>query len=395
MRNAFDIVVVGGGINGAAVARDATGRGFKVLLAEKDDYAGATSSASSKLVHGGIRYLEHREFRLVRESLRERETLLAIAPHLVTPLRFLLPITRSQPRPAWMVHLGLLLYDTLAGRRRLERSGRLSRAEMAAVTELKAVDVRALLHYPDCWTDDARLTLATLLDARKRGADIRNRCEVVAIHPIEHGYAVDLQWRGTRTSVEARAVVNAAGPWADRLLQRVESRAQAPVRLRLIRGSHIVIRARPGSRPEAYTLQHSDGRVVFVIPWLQGRFRIIGTTDVPHGDDPASARCSTEERDYLLAVHNRYFRQPASAEDVVWDWSGVRPLVDDGAANPSQVTRDFRLQLESNGRSALLSIFGGKLTTHRLLGERVLEALAPVLGQRIGALDRPRTAVRR
>lgn len=380
-RTSFDLVVVGGGINGAAIARDAAGRGFSVLLAERDDYASATSSASSKLIHGGIRYLEHREFRLVRESLRERETLLAIAPHLVTPLRFLLPIAGAQPRPTWLVHVGLLLYDTLAGRRRLARSGRVTRTEIGEITELRTEELRALLHYPDCWTDDARLTLATVLDARRRGADVRNRCEVVAVHAAADGYAVELDAHGRRFTANARVVVNAAGPWADRLLQRVDQRAAAPVRLRLVRGSHIVVRANAATRPEAYTLQNADGRVVFVIPWLGRRYRIIGTTDVPHDGDPGSARCSPAERDYLLAAHNRYFRTPLQAADVVWDWSGVRPLVDDGSANPSQVTRDYRLQLETHGRGALLSVFGGKLTTHRILAERVLEALAPVLGK--------------
>lgn len=378
----YDIVIIGGGINGAAVARDAAGRGYRVLLAERDDYAAATSSASSKLVHGGIRYLERGEFRLVRESLHERATLIAIAPHLVAPLRFLLPITPSQPRPAWMVSLGLTLYDLLAGKHRLDGTGRLSSADRAALGELRTEDTTAILHYPDCWTDDARLTICTLLDARKRGADVRNRCEALDIHPLEAGYRVELRNRGARTSVTARAVVNAAGPWADRLLRRVEGRASSAVRLRLVRGSHIVVAARADSRPEAYTLQHEDGRVVFVIPWLGGRFRIIGTTDIPHDGDPAAAHCTPEESDYLIGVHNRYFRRPITAGDVIWSWSGVRPLVDDGADRPSQVTRDFRLHLETRGKAALLTIFGGKLTTHRVLAERVLAALEPTLGVR-------------
>lgn len=378
----YDIVIVGGGINGAAVARDAAGRGYRVLLAERDDYAAATSSASSKLVHGGIRYLEHGEFRLVRESLHERATLLAIAPHLVSPLRFLLPITRSQPRPAWRVSLGLTLYDLLAGKHRLAGTGRLTMTETAELGELRTEDATAILHYPDCWTDDARLTLCTLLDARQRGADIRNRCEVTAVVPIEAGYRVELRDRGTRTTVTARAVVNASGPWADRLLQCVDGRSSSPVRLRLVRGSHIVVAARPDSRPEAYTLQHDDGRVVFVIPWLDGRFRIIGTTDFPHEGDPTEAQCTAAEQDYLIGVHNRYFRRPIAAGDVIWSWSGVRPLVDDGSDRPSRVTRDFRLQLETHGKAALMTIFGGKLTTHRVLAERVLAALEPTLGFR-------------
>ena len=382
MTDRYDIAVVGGGINGAAIARDAAGRGLRVFLAERADYANATSSASSKLVHGGIRYLEHGEFRLVRESLHERETLLAIAPHLVTPLRFLLPITSTQPRAAWKVRIGLALYDLLSGRQRLQRTGRLQRHEIDTLTGLRRNDLRAVLHYPDCWTDDARLTLSTLLDARARGAVIRNRCEVTGIQPCPAGgYRVELRSQGFRSGIDARVVVNAAGPWADRLLDRVEGRGgRPPTRLRLVRGSHIVVRTPPGIGSDAWTLQHTDGRVVFVIPWLGGRYRIIGTTDVTHEGDAASARCSTTERDYLLATVNRFFHHPLRPEDVVWDWSGVRPLVDDGEAEPSKITRDYRFALERHGDGALLTVFGGKLTTHRLLAERALDQLAPIVG---------------
>lgn len=378
MRSTYDLVVIGGGINGAAIARDAAGRGLKVYLAEKNDYASATSSASSKLIHGGIRYLEHFEFRLVRESLRERETLLRIAPHLVRPLRFLLPVTHSQPRPVWMVHLGLLLYDTLAGRGTLARTGRLHRREQAQIVELDGSAVRGIVHYPDCFADDSRLVLSTLLDARARGATIANRCEVKTIQPRQHDFVIELAGRGGPRTVETRALVNAAGPWADRILARVTAGSRKPIRLKLVRGSHLVMRAPEHARPEAYTLQNPDGRVLFVIPWLQGRYRIIGTTDVVHDGEPDAVTCSDEERAYMIESYNRFFRTKIAQNDIVWEWSGVRPLVDDGSGNPSRITRDYTFDFARFGDAAMLTVLGGKLTTHRLLAERALQMLSPL-----------------
>ncbi|MCW0182877.1 MAG: glycerol-3-phosphate dehydrogenase [Zavarzinia sp.] len=394
----FDLVVIGGGINGAAVARDAAGRGLSVLLAEANDYASATSSASSKLIHGGIRYLEQYEFRLVRESLHERETLMRIAPHLVYPLRFLVPVTKGQPRPAWVVRLGLILYDLLSGRKLLEKTGRLSAADAAAVPRLRSEGVRAILHYPDCWTDDARLTLETLLDARARGADIGNYRPVTKIEPAGDGYRVTFREDGRPRTVEARHVVNAGGPWANAVLGKVEGGAAPEKRLRLVRGSHIVVPMPAPKETRAFTLQNDDKRVVFVIPWLE-RFLIIGTTDVPHEGDPAKPKCSDAERDYLLACYRRFFDHPVTAADVVWSWSGVRPLVDDGSDNPSKVTREYELVSARQGSGGMISIYGGKITTHRKLGELVMSELqelgaemagpwtktAPIHG---GALDR-------
>jgi glycerol-3-phosphate dehydrogenase len=378
--NRVDLLVVGGGCNGAAVARDAAGRGLRVLLAERDDYAGATSSASSKLIHGGIRYLEHGAFGLVRESLHERETLLRIAPHLVSPLRFLLPVFDDAPRPAWKVRAGLALYDLLSGRRRLAASGRLARTDPAGAALRDPAHLRALLHYPDCLVDDARLVLATLLDARARGADVRNRCTVTALVPGEGAWVATLRTAtGGATQVIARAVVNAAGPWADALLQAGPARpaADAP-RLRRVRGSHLVLRAPPGaSATDAWTLQHPDGRVIFVIPWRGGRLRILGTTDVPHDGDARGAVCTPAERDYLVAAHDRVFAQPIGRDDIVGDWSGVRALVDDGAAQAQRVTRESTLHVVVHAGAPLLSVLGGKLTTHRVLAEQVMAKLAP------------------
>ncbi|MCF4165494.1 glycerol-3-phosphate dehydrogenase [Zavarzinia compransoris] len=374
MTERFDLVVIGGGINGAAVARDAAGRGLSVLLAEANDYAGATSSASSKLIHGGIRYLEQYEFRLVRESLRERETLMAIAPHLVFPLEFLVPITQGQPRPAWMVRLGLFLYDVLSGRRLLAKSGRVPRPEWNRVPRLKQERLKAILHYPDCWTDDARLTLETLLDARKRGADIRNYRPVTRIAAKTDGFDVTYREDGRPVTVHARFVVNAGGPFATDVMRKVEGMAAPARKLRLVRGSHIVLPMPAPVEHRAFTLQNDDKRVVFVIPWME-RFLIVGTTDVPHEEAAAKPRCTDAERDYLLDCYHRFFDHRVGPEDVLWSWSGIRPLVDDGEDNPSKVTREYELVTARRGKGALVSIYGGKITTHRKLGELVMAEL--------------------
>lgn len=373
-----DIFVIGGGINGAAVARDAVGRGFSVMLAEAEDYASATSSSSSKLIHGGLRYLENYEFGLVRESLNERETMLRIAPHICFPLRFFIPITRTQKRPAWIVRIGLMLYDVLSGGKLLARSGALSKAQVAALPRLKKENLTAVLHYPDCWVDDARLVLSTLIDARERGADILNYRRVEKITPTPDGYDLDLDERGKKRTVHARFVINAAGPWANEILDVTDSPFPRSG-LRLVRGSHIVLKMPEPAESEAYTLQSRDGRVIFTLPWLNNRFLVIGTTDRPQQDGPGNARCSKEERDYLLQAYNRYFIHsggPATMNDVVWTWSGIRPLIDDGEDNPSKVTRESRLALHKNGTGAFITIYGGKLTTHRKLGEKVMQELA-------------------
>ncbi len=373
-----DIFIIGGGINGAAVARDAVGRGFNVMLAEAEDYASATSSSSSKLIHGGLRYLETYEFALVRESLHERETMLKIAPHICFPLRFLVPITRTQKRPAWIVRIGLMLYDFLSGAKLLARSGALSKTQVAALPRLRKDDLTAVLHYPDCWIDDARLVLSTLIDARRRGADILNYRRVEKITPIEDGYSIELDERGSKRNVHAHYVVNAAGPWANAVLDVTDAPFPRSG-LRLVRGSHIVLKMPDPVENVAYTLQSRDGRVIFTLPWLNSRYLVIGTTDAPQKENPRQAKCSDEERDYLLKSYNRYFAHPggaATSDDVVWTWAGVRPLIDDGEDNPSKVTRESRLAVQKNGAGAFVTIYGGKLTTHRTLGEKVMSKLA-------------------
>ncbi len=373
-----DLLVIGGGIHGAAVARDAAGRGLKVMLAEKGDYASATSSASSKLIHGGLRYLEHLELALVRESLLERAELLKTAPHLVAPQRFLLPVYDWQKRQAWVIHAGLALYDLLSRGDGLPGSGRLSQREVAHLPHLRQDGLAAVLHYHDAKSDDARLTLAVLLDARRRGADILNRRAVTAIAPVENGYAVELDERGRKASVVARFVVNAGGPWVARI-DAMTASSPPPRPLRLVRGSHIVLPMPEPPLADAYTLQDEDERVVFVIPWLDGRFLIVGTTDVPHDGDPGAAVCSAEEKAYLLAAYNRYFALPsraATGRDVVFTWSGVRALHDDEAVSPSRVSRSAALSSVANGSGGYVTLYGGKLTTHRLMAEHVLGRLA-------------------
>jgi glycerol-3-phosphate dehydrogenase len=380
-----DLLVIGGGIHGAAVARDAAGRGLKVMLAEKGDYACATSSASSKLIHGGLRYLEHGRLGLVRESLAERALLLKAAPHLVAPVRFLLPLYRWQKRQALTLRAGLALYDALSFGDGLPASGRLDDDDISQLPRLRQDELNAVLHYCDCVVDDARLTLAVLLDARARGADILNRRAVTAIAPLADRYGVELDERGHKRRVEARFIVNAAGPW----VAQVDGICQAapPARaLRLVRGSHVVLAMPQPPQTDAYTLQDPEERVIFVIPWLDQRFLIIGTTDVSHQGNPGEARCSAEERAYLLEAYNRYFAHPggpAVEKDIVFTWSGVRALEGEAEMKPSRISRKPALSSVANGKGGFVTLYGGKLTTHRAFAEEVMEALRE-LGAEIG-----------
>lgn len=360
----FDILVVGAGINGAAVARDAAGRGQKVLLVERDDLAQHTSSASSKLAHGGLRYLEQWEFRLVRESLRERALLLANAPHIVRPLRFVLPHAPGM-RPAWMLRVALFLYDALALRDGLPRSRRLGRRDPAR-TPLADREA-TLFSYWDAWVDDARLALLNAVDAAERGAEIATRTELVSAVREDGAWRAELS--GGRT-IFARALVNAAGPWVCELLgQRIAGGSRS--RVRLVKGSHIVVPALHEG-DQAYILQQPDGRVVFALPF-EGR-TLIGTTDVPV-DAPGDAAASAAEIDYLCAAANRYFARRTAPADVIWSYAGIRALHDDGAADAQAVTRDYHLELDETHGACLLSVFGGKITTARALASEALERL--------------------
>ncbi len=383
----FDLLVVGGGINGAGIARDAAGRGLRVLLVERDDLAGHTSSWSSKLIHGGLRYLEHHEFRLVREALIEREVLLRAAPHIIRPLTFVLPHSADQ-RPAWMIRLGLFLYDHLGGRQILEGSTAVRLGGAGPMGSPLQPEIARGFTYSDCRVDDSRLVVLNAMDAVERGATVLTRTTCRSAR--RNGAAWDAEIvgaDGTVRHIRARALVNAAGPWVSHFLEEglgVATRS----RVRLVKGSHIVVpRLYPGDH--AYILQNDDKRIVFVIPY-QDRLSLIGTTDVAFDGDPASVRISDEETDYLCRVVDRYFRNPIAPADVVWAYAGVRPLYDDASANVSAVTRDYVFDLDAGpDRAPLLSVFGGKLTTYRRLAEHALEKLRPVMGFTAGAWTGP------
>ena len=372
-----DLLVVGGGIHGAAIARDAVGRGLKVVLAERDDYASLTSSASSKLAHGGLRYLEHMEFKLVRESLTERAGMLKTAPHLVSPLKFLLPIFDWQARRAWFVHAGLALYDLLSLGDGMPASGRLPQDEVDALPSLRQDHLKAVLHYYDAQADDARLTLSAALDARTRGADIANRRAVTAIQPRENGYTVTISEQGQTKEIDARFVVNTAGPFVGDVDAMIPQ-GPSPKDIRLVRGSHIVLPMSEPAEQCAYTLQDEGERIIFVIPWLDGHFLMIGTTDVPQGGTPDRAVCSTEEKAYLLAAYNRYFARasgPATETDIAYDGAGFRTLHGSVSESPSRLSLDVTIETKTQGQGGFVSLVGGKLTTHRATAEQVLAHL--------------------
>ncbi|WP_160083377.1 glycerol-3-phosphate dehydrogenase [Pseudomonas sp. 8AS] len=367
----YDLAVVGGGINGTGIAADAAGRGLAVFLCERDDLASHTSSASSKLIHGGLRYLEHHEFRLVREALAEREVLLAKAPHIVRPLRFILP-HRPHLRPAWMIRAGLFLYDHLGKREKLPGS---HGVRFGAGSPLKAQIGRGF-EYSDCWVDDARLVVLNAMAAREHQAHIHTRTRCVSARRSKGLWHLHLERSdGSLFSLRARALVNAAGPWVARFIQD-DLKQQSPYGIRLIQGSHIVV-PRIHDQEQAYILQNEDQRIVFVIPWLE-RFSLIGTTDREYRGDPAQVRISDEETDYLLQVVNAHFRKQLQRSDILHSFSGVRPLCDDESDQPSAITRDYTLALSGTpGEAPLLSVFGGKLTTYRKLAEAAMAQLAP------------------
>lgn len=379
----YDLAVIGGGINGTGIARDAQGRGASVVLFEQDDLAGATSSSSTKLIHGGLRYLEHYKFRLVREALMEREVLWGLAPHIVRPMRFVLPHHRGL-RPSWLLRLGLVLYDNIGGRKRLPGTRVVDLTRDPAGAPLKAGFLRGF-EYSDCWVEDARLVVLNARDAADRGASIRTRTRVTGLERLADRWRVAFEDRrtGERGEVEARAVVNAAGPWVGEVITGV-ARANAPAAVRLVQGSHIVVK-RLFDHDRSYIFQNADGRIIFAIPYERD-FTLIGTTDRDYTGDPRHVRASEEEVDYLCAAASEYFSRPVTREDVVWTYSGVRPLYDDGASKAQEATRDYVLSLDApEGAAPMLSVFGGKITTYRRLAEAALDRLKG----RLPAADRP------
>lgn len=373
----YDLLIIGGGINGAGIARDAAGRGLSVFLCEQGDLASGTSSASSKLIHGGLRYLEQYEFGLVRKALREREVLLRAAPHIVRPLNFVLPHD-GDLRPAWLIRLGLFLYDHLGAREILPGSSAIKLSAHPAGTALHASYSKGFV-YSDCFVQDGRLTVLACQDAAEHGAVIvpRTRC-FEAFREGELWRAKLQPDDGPPREITARALVNAAGPWAGSILgTAIHTEITAPIRL--VKGSHIITR-KLFDHEFAYILQGADRRVVFAIPFEEN-FTLIGTTDEPYEGDPADCEITEDEIKYLCAVTAKYFRQPATPADVVKTFSGVRPLYDDGTAKASEITRDYVFDLDhSEGNAPLLSVFGGKLTTFRKLAEHAVSKLAPILG---------------
>ena len=369
----YDLLIVGGGINGTGMAAAAAERGLKVLLCEQSDLASATSSASSKLIHGGLRYLEHYEFRLVREALAEREVLLEKAPHLVWPQEFVLPHS-SQLRPAWMIRLGLFFYDNLSPRSQIPPSRKIKLVS-DGITQKQ---FKTGFSYYDCSVDDSRLVISSALSAKANSADILPRTQCVSAKPKHNGWELRLKNQHQRDTflVEGHCLINASGPWAQTFLEH-NLGIPSPQSIRLIKGSHILV-PRCYTGEHAYILQNPDRRIVFVIPYLN-KFSLIGTTDEAYEGDPSSATISTAETDYLIASVNRYFRKAIKTSDIIGSYSGLRPLCDDESVEASAVTRDYTLELQAVSQQPLLSVFGGKITTYRRLAESALLKLSPYL----------------
>jgi glycerol-3-phosphate dehydrogenase len=390
-----DLVVIGGGINGAGIARDAAGRGLKVILCEKDDLAQGTSSRSGKLIHGGLRYLEYYEFRLVREALIEREVLLRAAPNIVWPMRFVLPyhpdmrfegetptsklLNTFMPwmkgrRPAWLIRLGLFMYDNLGGRKILPGTTTLDLTKDPAGKPLNPKFRRAY-EYSDCWVEDARLVVLNARDAEDRGATIMTRARVTAAQRTGDHWMITVDRGNAPETFRAKVLVNAGGPWVEQVVRGI-AHIDTRESIRLVRGSHIVVK-KLFDHGKCYFFQGEDGRIIFSIPYEED-FTLIGTTDMDHKGDPHEARCTEEEQDYLCAFASNYFAKPISRADVVWTYSGVRPLYNDGAKSAQAATRDYVLSLDSDG-APILSVFGGKITTYRKLSESALDKIVPFL----------------
>ncbi len=375
-----DLLIVGGGINGAGIARDAAGRGLSVVLCDKDDLAAHTSSASTKLIHGGLRYLEHYEFGLVRKALIEREVLLRSAPHIMWPMRFVMPHDKGQ-RPAWMIRAGMLVYDYLAKREILPGSGSIDLRTHAAGKPLKPEFSKGFI-YSDGWVDDARLVVLNAMDAAEKGASVFTHTICTsAVRDGDHWAATLRASDGNEMQVHARGLVNAAGPWAAQFLQQAAHRLSAKS-LRLIKGSHIVVK-KLFDHPYAYIFQNPDGRIVFAIDYEQD-FTLVGTTDIEYTGDTDKVAIDQDEIDYLCTLTERYFRKPLKPSDVVWSYSGVRPLLEDESSNASEITRDYSLAMDGD-TAPLLSVFGGKITTFRKLAEEAVDMIAPRLGNQRGA----------
>jgi glycerol-3-phosphate dehydrogenase len=370
----YDLFIIGGGVNGCAIARDATGRGLTVFLAEQNDLAAGTSSASTKLIHGGLRYLEHYEFRLVREALIEREVLMNSAPHIIWPLRFILP-HHTGLRPRWLIRLGLFMYDHLGGRKILPPTRSVDFRKDITGQALKD-EFTSGFEYSDCWVEDARLVVLMARHAAAQGAMIRTRTKVTSARRDGAGWLVDiLASEGTTQTISAKVLVNASGPWVSDVLAKVVGRND-PDKIRMVKGSHLVV-DKLYDHDRCYIFQNADGRICFAIPY-ETNFTLIGTTDEDYHGEPSKPEISQAETDYLLAAVSEYFKRPVKRDMVRWAYSGIRPLYDDGASSAQEATRDYVLKVEQpEGQPPMLSIFGGKITTSRKLAEHALEKLQP------------------
>ncbi len=382
----YDLVIIGGGVNGCGIARDAVGRGLSVYLAERDDLASGTSSASTKLIHGGLRYLEHYEFSLVRESLQEREVLWGMAPHIIWPLRFVLPYQKGL-RPAWLIRLGLFLYDHLGGRKRLPGCRSVDFAKDISGTALDNRYVKGF-EYSDCWVDDARLVVLNAQDTERRGGVVRTRTEVVDARRVGEVWDVTVlnHRTGQRDVIKAKAVVNASGPWINEVIgKRLSISTRSHVRL--VKGSHIVV-PKLFEHDKAYIFQNADKRIIFAIPYEQD-YTLVGTTDVDYESAPEDVAADEKEITYLCEMVSNYFTRSVAPDDVVRSYSGIRPLFNDGTSSAQETTRDYVLELDEDaGKAPLLSIFGGKITTYRRLAEDAMEKLAPYFKE----MDKPWTS---
>jgi glycerol-3-phosphate dehydrogenase len=369
----YDLFIIGGGVNGCGIARDAAGRGLKVFLAEQNDLASGTSSASTKLIHGGLRYLEHYEFRLVREALIEREVLLQSAPHIIWPLRFVLP-HHGGLRPRWLIRLGLFLYDHLGGRKILPATRSIDFTKDVTGKPLKEEFTRGY-EYSDCWVEDARLVALNARDARNRGADIRTRTKVVSARRDGNEWSVDIDNKGKRETIRAKALINSAGPWVSQVLGQVVGQND-PAKIRMVKGSHLVVE-KLYDHDRCYIFQNADGRICFAIPY-ENNFTLVGTTDEDHHGDPGKPEATEAEIDYMLNAVSEYFKKPVTRAQMKWAYSGIRPLYDDGASKAQEATRDYVLKLDKpEGQAPMLSVFGGKITTARKLSESVLDEIKP------------------
>ncbi len=375
----YDLCVIGGGINGAGIARDAAGRGFSVILLEAEDLAGATSSASTKLIHGGLRYLETYEFSLVKNSLKEREVLLQAAPHIIWPMEFVLPHD-AHLRPAWIIRAGLFLYDHLARRKRIEGSRAVTLQEGVYGTPLSNEYTKGFV-YSDCWAEDSRLVVLNAMDAAAQGAKVLTRASCTKIHPQDGRFIIDVDhaMQAKTSQVSASCIVNAAGPWVRDVIEDSELDSPDVPGIRLVKGSHIIVR-KMFEGAHAYILQQKDGRIVFVIPYERD-FTLIGTTDVEFEGDPRDIRITDDETEYLCAAFNAAFAQEIGGGDVLWNYSGVRPLLDDGQGNASKVTRDYKIHVHDGLGAPMISVFGGKLTSYRTLSQEVMRCLDSLTGK--------------